>query len=97
MKSREVLHSGRLVALPINIRLGWKLMAVANTSFLRCGNSYCGNKIIVQGPGVLVVCKVLQLNRIFVVEVRPLGSLELESGSVGCCVNSRAPGLDSIL
>ncbi len=63
------------------------------SSLLRYGNSYYGNKIIVQVPGVMVVCKVLQLNRIIVVEVRPLGSLELESGSVRCCVNSRHQAL----
>ncbi len=88
MESSKVLHSGRLLALSINIRLGMKLMAVENTSFLRCSNSYCGNKIIVQVPGVMVVCKVLQLNHIIVVEVRPLGSLKLESGNARCCVNS---------
>ncbi len=76
MESSKVLHSGRLLALSINIRLDNG--SGQHSSLLRYGNSYCGNKIIVQVPGVLVVCKVLQLNRIIVVEVRPLGSLELE-------------------
>ncbi len=58
MESNTGLHTnGRLISLPVNVRIGWNLMEVANTlTYYKKATTTAVTSFIIQAPRVFVHC-----------------------------------------